>query len=252
MSESSPEKYKIEPGGKTAYGEAADKLVNQETGEWFFLTNRSFEEINHSFAKLPSRALAQLKKQSDEQEPIRVLDIGVGIEARAAENIAEEHGGKEDERVQVFSLDLTARKKNREGLHQVVGDALNLPIKDNSIDMAYSRMSVSLIKENDPSTLRQALKEAARALKPGGIFFLDKIYTEKLGRVPNTAEMSNLAEELGVAFYTKELGLFVGSFERLCMKLNGEYPDWKFIIMIRKPIDEEMLNALKLRNEDKL
>ncbi|MEK7077026.1 MAG: class I SAM-dependent methyltransferase, partial [Patescibacteria group bacterium] len=220
MKEYIPEKYKIEPRGETAYGEIADKLVNQETGEWFFLTGRSFKGINHSFAKLPSRAIERLREVRPKEKPIRILDIGGGIEARAAGDIADKYHDEEDKQVQVFSLDLTARKKDKQGLHQIAGDALNLPLKDNSIDVAYSRMSISLLEESKPETLVQALKEAARTLRPGGVLFLDKTYTERLGRTPNYEEFQKLSNELGVAFYSKELGLFLGPLERILNKLN--------------------------------
>lgn len=250
MSEFIPKGYKIEKGGKTVSGHEADRLINEKTGDWFLLTNRTFKEINHSFANLPSRAISKLK-EVEQEEPIRILDIGGGIEAQAAEDIVDKYRDTDDPRVQVFSLDMTARKKDKEGLHQIVGNVLELPIRDNSIDIAYSRMSVSLLEENDPNILQQALKEAARTLKPGGLFFLDKTYTERLGRVPDKTEIQKLSEELGVVFYSKELGLFLGPLEKILNKLNKEYPEWKFVVMVKQPVDEELLKALKLKERDK-
>ncbi len=251
MSEFIPKGYKIEKGGKDISGHEADRLVNEKTGDWFFLTNRTFKEINHSFANLPSRAISKFKEVRQE-EPIRILDVGGGIEAQAAEDIADKYRDIEDQRIQVFSLDMTARKKDKEGLHQIVGNVLELPIRDNSIDIAYSRMSVSLLEESDPNVLQQSLKETARVLKPGGLFFLDKTYTERLGRMPDSAEVKKIGEALGVVFYSKELGLFLGPLEKILNKLNKEYPDWKFIIMVKQPIDEELIRVLKLREHDKL
>lgn len=250
MSEFIPKGYKIEKGGKTVSGHEADRLINERTGDWFFLTNRTFKEVNHSFANLPSRAISKLEEKGQE-EPIRILDVGGGIEAQAAEDIVDKYRDEENQRVQVFSLDMTARKKDKEGLHQIVGNVLELPIRDNSIDLAYSRMSVSLLEKNDPNTLQQALREVARTLKPGGLFFLDKTYTERLGRVPDSDELKKLGKELGVVFYSKELGLFLGPLEKILNKLNKEYPDWKFLIMVKQPVDEELLNALKLKEHDR-
>lgn len=252
MDEYIPKEYKIEKGGKTVSGHEADRLVHEKTGEWFFLTNRTFKEIDHFFSNLPSRAIAKLKEAEQREEPIRILDIGGGIDAQAAGDIVDKYGGARDERIQVFNLDMTARKKDKNGLHQIVGNVLELPIKDGSIDIACSRMSTFLLEENDPDTLRQVLKEAARTLKPGGLFFLDKTYTERLGRLPDLNEIKGLGEELGVVFYSKELGLFLGPIEKILNKLNKEYPDWKFIIMAKEPIDEELLKALKLKQKDRL
>lgn len=241
MSEFIPKGYKIERGGKDISGHEADRIINERTGDWFLLTNRTFKEIDRSFANLPSRAISKLKEVRQE-EPIRILDIGGDIEAQAAE----------DQRIHVFSLDMTARKKDKAGLHQLVGNVLEIPIRDNSIDIAYSRMSVSLLEESDPNILQRALRETARTLRPGGLFFLDKTYTERLGRIPDSAEIKKLGEELNVVFYLKELGLFLGPLEKILNKLNKEYPDWKFIIMVKQPVDEELLRALKLKKRDKL
>lgn len=250
MSEFIPKGYKIEKGEKTVSGHEADRLINERHGDWFFLTNRTFKEVNHSFANLPSRAISKLK-ETKQEEPIRILDVGGGIEAQAAEDIVDKYQDEKHQRVQVFSLDMTARKKDKEGLHQIVGNVLELPIRDDSIDLAYSRMSVSLLEKNDPNTLQQALREVARTLKPGGLFFLDKTYTERLGRVPDSDELKKLGKELGVVFYSKELGLFLGPLEKILNKLNKEYPDWKFLIMVKQPVDEELLNALKLKEHDR-
>lgn len=252
MSEYIPKGYKIEKGGQTVSVQEADRLVHEETGEYFFLTNRDFKEINHSFSNLPSRAIAKLKEEKNTEEPIRILDLGGGIEAKAAGDIAEKYGGEKDERIQVFSLDMTARKKEQQGLHQVVGDVLQLPIKDSSIDMAYSRMSIVLLEEIDPKILGKALEETARVLRPGGLLFIDKTYTERLGRSPDTNLLKELGEKLGVTFYSRELGLFLGPLERILNKLNQRYPDWKFIVMVKEPIDQELITSLKLKDKDKL
>lgn len=236
-----PDKYKIEPGGKTAYGETTDKLVDQETGHWFFLTNRSFKEINRSFANIPQKVMEEFKdKRTEQSGPIRVLDVGGGIESRAGSELAEENF---DQNVQVFSVDMAVRKKDQENLHQIAGDALRLPIQDGVMDMAYSRMSASLIEEEEPGKLFEALREVARVLKPGGIFLVDKIFTERLEKLE---EFKSLEKELGVVFYSKELGLFLNPLEKLLNRLKHDYPDWKFIIMIKEPVDNGLLKKLKL------
>jgi len=244
-----PKKYKIEQGGEIVDGRGADRLINKETGHWFFLTNRPFEEIDHTFSHLPSRAIAELKKIKPKEEFIRILDVGGGREARAAGDIAAKYGGQKDERVKVFSVDLTARKQNREGMRQIVGSALQLPIRDDSIDMAYSRMSLSLIEEAEPEKFREALREVARVLQPGGVFFLDKTYMEKLGSPP---DLKTISEELGVVFYTKELGLFLGPIERILRKIEDTYYKCRFLIMIKEPVDEKFLKSLKLKERHKL
>ena len=237
-----PDKYKIEPGGETAYGEITDKLIDQETGHWFLLTNRSFKEINHSFANIPEKIIVDLKdRRTEESDPIRVLDVGGGIESRASGELAEK---EHNQNVQVFSIDMAVRKKDQEGLRQIAGDVLKLPIRDGAIDLAYSRMSMSLIEEEEPGKLFEALREVARVLKPGGIFLVDKTFTERLEKLE---EFKSLEEELGVVFYSKELGLFLKPLERLLNKLRHDYPDWKFIIMIKEPVDESLLRKLRLK-----
>ena len=252
MGEYIPKEYRIEiKEGKTVFGHENDRLVHEKTGGYFFLTNRTFKEIDHSFAHLPSMTISKLRRVSQE-EPIRILDIGGGINAQSAGDIADKYRDEQDERIQVFSLDMTARKKDRAGLYQIVGNVLELPIKDNSIDMAYSRMSVSVLEESDPDTLQQALRETARVLKSGGLLFLDKTYTEQLEKTLDLTGLNELSENLGVVFYSKKIGLFLGPLERFLNKLNKKYPDWKFIIMVKEPIDEELLRGLKLKEKDRL
>lgn len=252
MSEYIPKEFKIEKDSQTVSYHKVDRLINKETGEHFLLTSRDFREINHLFSNLPSRVISKLKEKKGEEESIRILDLGGGIEAKSAGDIAEKYGGEQDERIQVFSLDITAKKKDQKGLHQVVGDVLQLPIKDDSIDMAYSYMSISLLEESNPETLGKALEEAARVLKPGGLLFLDKTYTERLGRNLDINALTKFGEKLGVTFYSKELGLFLKPLERILNKLNQKYPDWKFIIMVKEPVDQELIKSLKLKEKDRL
>jgi SAM-dependent methyltransferase len=237
-----PDAYKIEPRRKTPYSEIGEMIIDRETDHWFFLTNRSLEEINHSFANIPQKVIEELKKRRrEESEPLRVLDVGGGIESRASGELAEK---ERDQNVRVFSVDIAVRKQDQEGLHQIAGDALKLPIQNSAIDFAYSRMSVSLIVDEEPGKLFEALREVARVLKPGGIFLIDKTFTERLETLE---EFKSLEKELGVVFYSKELGLFLHPIERLLNKLRHDYPDWKFIIMIKEPVDESLLKKLKLK-----
>ena len=66
-------------------------------------------------------------------------------------------------------------------------------------------------------------------------------------RLEKLEEFKSLEGELGVVFYSKELGLFLKPLERLLNKLRHDYPDWKFIIMIKEPVDENLLKKLKLK-----
>jgi SAM-dependent methyltransferase len=248
MSEYIPKGYKVETIGTSGQ----ESLVHEETGDYFLLKNRDFEEINHAFSNLPARAIMKLKKERGAEEPIRILDLGGGIEAKSAGDIAVNYGGEKDERIQVYNLDITARKKEQEGLHQIVGDALQIPLKDDSIDMGYSRQSVSLIAENNPQMLGVALEEAARVLKPGSVFFIDKTYTDGLDKNPDVNFLKELGPKLGVTFYSAELGLFLGPLERILNKLNRSYPNWKFIIMVKEPIDKDFIKSLRLKDKDRL
>lgn len=169
-----------------------------------------------------------------------MLDVGSGIESRASSELAEENV---DQNVQVFSVDMVVCKKDQENLYQIAGDVLRLPIQYGVIDMAYSRMSVSLIEEEEPGKLFEAFREVARVLKPGGMFLVDKAFTERLEKLE---KFKSLEKELSVVFYSKELGLFFSPLEKLLNRLRHDYPDWKFIIMVKKPVDESLLKKLNL------
>ncbi len=241
----------IPKGYEKENGEKVESIVNDETGRFFFLTNRKFEnDINQTFSNLPSLAIEKLKKERGENEPITILDVGAGIDAKSAGQIAEKYGNEKDERVRVFGVDLTARKNEQGGLNQIIGDALQLPLQDNSVDIAYSRMALSLIAEMDPDNLEKGLSEVARTLKQGGVFFVDKTLSEKMEKSVDVEKFQKLGEELGVVFYTKETGLFFGTFEKLLKKMKNEYPDWKFLIMAKKPINEDLMKALSLNDKD--
>lgn len=169
-----------------------------------------------------------------------MLDVGGGIESRTSSELAEENV---DQNVQVFSVDMVVCKKDQENLYQIAGDVLRLPIQYGVIDMAYSRMSVSLIEEEEPGKLFEAFREVARVLKPGGMFLVDKAFTERLEKLE---KFKSLEKELSVVFYYKELELFFSPLEKLLNRLRHDYPDWKFIIMVKKPVDESLLKKLKL------
>jgi len=252
MFEFIPDGHEIEKDVFRVYGEVNEKIVNKETGDWFFLTNREFKEINHSFANLPARVISELKKRRRADEPISILDIGGGIEARAAGDIADVYGGNNDDRVRVFSLDMAVRKSQKDGMQQIIGDALQLPIKKDSIDLAYSRQSVSLMEERDSDALWQSLRETARVLKPGGLFLLDKTFTKGISMETDMEKVRELGQDLGVLFYSKEQGSFISPLEALWNKLGRGFPETKFIIMVKTPIDERLLKSLKLNEKDKL
>lgn len=241
-----PEGYTIEEGGMTVSGHPADKLVNPETGEWFFLTNRRFKEINHTFANLPARAIQKLKQTRGENEPINILDVGGGIDAQAAEDIVDKYQDPEDQRIQVFSIDITARKNDKPGVHQIVGNMLALPLKDECMDMAYSRQSIVIIDENSPGedVVGQAVKETARTLKPGGLFFIDKEFTEDIAK-EDIEKLKELSADLNVVMYSKEAGLFLRPLDRI-KGLITPHSRFKFLIIVKNPVNKELLKALKL------
>ena len=54
----------IPKGYEKENGEKVESIVNDETGRFFFLTNRKFEnDINQTFSNLPSLAIEKLKKE---------------------------------------------------------------------------------------------------------------------------------------------------------------------------------------------
>jgi len=230
-------------------GENSEYILNRESGHHFIITNRSFQTVDHRFSNFPSKTLDYMLKE-DGYDDIAVLDIGGGIEARASGDIAEQYKNYDD--LAIYSLDLTANPNTRGGRHQIVGDALEMPIKSNSIDIALSTMSVSEVVSGDPELLKKALLETARVLKPGGVFFLDKVYSKQLEQLPDPDQFAHFEEEMEVVFYTKEFGFFYGLYETLIQKLNNTYPDWKFLIMVKKPVNEDLIKELALQGKNKI
>lgn len=249
---SGSEIYPIESVKDPEYYPSKEVLRTPE-GDWFDLTNRSFEEINETFANLPSLVIEKLKRSGGQNRVIKILDIGAGVEARAAEDIAK----KRDEYISVFSLDLVTRPQKGKRANQIVGDASHLSLKDASIDMAYSRMSVSQLDQTNlkKEKLLQVLSEVARALKPGGVFFVDEhfIFASGIRLFPLNREvkqLKRLGEEGEVSFYLKEF-LTTKRLKRFVKKLVSR-ESHKFLIMIKKPLDKELLRVLAVKNRDLL
>jgi SAM-dependent methyltransferase len=120
------------------------------------------------------RFLEFIEKHKDEIGP-RILDIGsgggrhliplrqMGYEVTGLE--ISPKGLKENK----YRLEETGLAEDGQGINLVRGSFKRLPFNNESFDTA---MSIQVLHNNDWPGAVQAFKEAARVLKPGGLFFI--------------------------------------------------------------------------------
>jgi len=242
MSESVPEGYTFR---KADAGHAYNRIVNNKTKEWFFLTNRSFQEADFHFNHLTSRLIKYLISNSRPGEKIQILDLGGGSNSQSSKDIKKKYG----ERVNCISVDLASSLNTQNG-HQVVGNIMNLPIESGAIDFAYSQATSELIAENSMSDFDEILRETVRVLKPGSVAFLDGSQSAKS---INNGEPDNhifkLQEELQAEFFAKQMGLNLNIIEKLDNLIDHKFKNSVFLVVIKKPLKPELIRLLKLKNK---
>ena len=164
-----------------------------------------------------------------------MLDIGAGEKAQAASDLAVKYQKKPD-KLHVLAVDLTAALDHPSKASQIRGNAFHLPLRDNTIDLAYSRQSVTYAAEGSSPLLRQSLYEAARVLKPGGIFFIDDDrYTDTESDAP---ELNRVIPD-GTTLYATPAGV------RPILDLQSRLRDNKFPFEYLALIKDGPLNPLE-------
>lgn len=242
MSESVPEGYTLK-GADEAH--AYNRIVNDKTGERYFLTNRSFQEIDFHFNHLTSKLIKYLVGNSQQGEKIQILDLGGGSNSQSSKDIEEKYG----ERVNCISVDLASNSNIQTG-HQVVGNIMNLPIETGTVDFVYSRITAELIAENSMSDFDKILEEAVRVLKPGSLAFLDgSEYARQINNGESVYHALKLQEILQAKFFAKQIGLNLNIFEKLDELIDHKFKNAVFLVVVKKPLKPELVRLLKLKNK---
>lgn len=245
MSESIPEGYTFKEADK---GHAYDRVVNDKTGEWFFLTNRSFQEIDFHFSHLTSRLIKYLISNSRPEEKVQILDLGGGSNSQSSKDIKKKYG----ERVNCVSVNLTS-SLSTQNKHQVMGNVTSLPIESGVIDFAYSRVTSELIAENSMSDFDKMLRETVRVLKSGSAAFLDgSQYAKSINNGKPDGHALELQEELQAEFFAKKEGLNLNIIEKLDDLIDHKFKNLVFLVIIKKPLKSELIRLLGLKNEKEI
>lgn len=154
-----------------------DGLITTPTGEQFWLSNRHWEAINISLGELPELAIDYKLRTIPPSDEVVVLDIGAGARGTAMGEL-QEYFAHATRKPRVIGVDLTNRFDVETPPNKLLADATHLPLKDASVDVAYSHQALALI--GDLSTdakrrelLQPAIDEAVRVLKPGGVLIID-------------------------------------------------------------------------------
>ena len=207
--------------------------------ERFQLRNRSFEAIDKTFSGMLSEAIKFFLESYN--KPVTVVDIGGGTEARAINELKAKYK-KYESRLNCVGIDFVIDTDDPRG--KLIGDILSLPIIANSVDVAYSRQSLTLIGESNRDKFDAGLTEIARVLKPGGVAFVDKEYWSSLPQ--NDPELTKLQKKLAVRFSSGEFG--VSFLEKLCRVLEGDNPV-RFVVMLKNPVNQLLIDWLGLSAE---
>jgi len=152
-----------------------DGAIEADNGERYYLTNRTWQEVNTSLGELPGRAIAHKLGSAPDVETVTVVDIGAGSRGVAVSELRQQFAGFTPN-LQAVGIDLT-HHYGPEVQHTFIGSATHLPFRTASVDVAYSNQSVSLAADwtdnEKRASLQPAFNEAIRILKPGGIFIID-------------------------------------------------------------------------------
>jgi len=133
-----------------------------------------------------------IRKIIDQYKPIQILDLGCGNGFSTKEICS----GLESK---IFGIDRTkeaienAKQMNfkDDNFEFIVSNMDNLPFKDENFDFAYAKRSIC----NLPSFEKQkeAINEAARVLKKGGILCISDLILEGYNKLTNWREKLNLS-----------------------------------------------------------
>ena len=136
-------------------------------------------------------------------QELKVLELGCG------------NGYTADQLVKTVKMQLTciddcqellaiARRRNLPGVQFQAADVLKLEFSDASFDVIFSERC--LINLDTWVKQRQALTEAARVLKPGGVFLVMEAFTdglEKLNEARNAVGLGRISQPFHNRFFDK-------------------------------------------------
>jgi ubiquinone/menaquinone biosynthesis C-methylase UbiE len=176
---------------------AKEKINIKELGYYDFLAHIGISFFNWGGIK----ATEELIEMCNINEKKKVLIVGCGSGYQACQ-IAQKYGSK------VVGIDIAEHmvKKSKERAEELglenevefhVGDALDIPFKDNSFDIVISEFVTIFIDDK-----KKAFSEYARVVKPGGFVGINEIYREE--NAP--AEVLEKLEEV-TEFYERVTGL---------------------------------------------
>lgn len=223
-----------------------DRLIREGDNYYFFIRNRKFEEIDHTYRHLLTRGIKAIHSLNP-SEPVKILDLGGGSQFQAVSDIAERFGSS----VETYSIDLIVDKDKcpPANCFPQIGDLTDTKFPDKSFDIIFSRQVLMYYSENhELQTVLQAIRETSRLLKPGGFALLDDEYFSNLPKISfeKAAFFLNLYREFSINAYFKEFGLFLRPLEQLDRLVNPwRYPNGDFLILAKNPISHEIAQILK-------
>lgn len=180
----------------------------QQSARLYRFVSRFYDTMRPLFAGFPETREAYYAFRDLEPED-RVLDLGCGTGASTEEVVGEDR--------EVHGLDLspkqvgmTRRKPALSEASFVVGDAMNLPYRDEYFDVVSSVGSLQHVPD-----VRAAMAEANRVTKPGGQLFIvgpkrpestvGGAIADALMHFMRPVEMERLARETGWSAIDTEL-----------------------------------------------
>lgn len=136
----------------------------------------NFNDVNEKFYQ-------EVIEDQDLQDKT-ILDLGCGYGWFCL--IAQNRGAKKIYGVEISEEDLKTAKKyiNSEKIDFKIGNALSIPLPDESVDSIFSWEVIEHIPEN---TEHLMFKEINRVLKPGGKFYLSTPYNSFLSKLVDPA-----------------------------------------------------------------
>lgn len=142
------------------------QLKDRSTGEGFLLTDFRFKELNHAFHGLPDEIIRYLIAHTAENKKPQILDIGGGVNSQTARDIAKRY----KEKVHVTNIDLVACPTDgATTASSIKGDLFEIPLRDNSIDFAFSRSVFVSLGHEEHHDFSQARMDALIASLGGRI-----------------------------------------------------------------------------------
>lgn len=164
-----------------------------DTSEFFRLTGRKFEDIDHYLGYLPSQMIEYLLHKNWR---INIADFGGGRDSVTIDAIKERYG----RRVKALNVDLLPNKPTHLiTARRVQADITRLPLADNSIHLGLS-FQVLPHMETDAKAL-DALKEIGRVLVPGGVAFIDD--NNMISGNPDFSNVFELEDTMGCILTTR-------------------------------------------------